>query len=793
MAVPRVAQGSFTGGMISRALWARTDLEKYAKGLKEAKNVFVHPAGGISNRAGLEFVAEVHDSARETRLIDFDFGIEQTYVLEFGHETMRVIRDGGIVLDGPSPYVLTTDYVETELFDLVTAQEADVMYIAHENHGPNKLGRLADDNWTLDALTFAPTMAAPTGLIVSPNYVLPRSGGTSNIQVRVTAVGSGGEESAVSGLQSTGDFYFDEPEGTYMKIEWTASPGAVLYRVYRVDSGPGLMAETPATEIELRGIGADNSRPPPGGADPGAPSTPTITTADVEFGRDITYVVSAVSEETGEESLPSSEVTTKNDLSYLGNKNILSWSAVAGAEYYRIYKKQSGSFGYIGTSDTTTFVDENVAPDTSSGPQVARNPFPAAGDYPRAVSFIDQRLAFASTGNNPQAVFLSQSANYENFGVSRPARASDAITLRIRARKVSEIRAILPMKGMIALTSGGEFTVTGGSDGYLTPSNPVVEHQSNWGASRLQPIMVGKSLIYALKYGGICRDMAYQFADDGYSGRDLTVFSRDLFEGKEFKAWAYAQSPYSIVWSIMDDGSLLSLTYVREHEVWAWTRHETDGVFESVCVIGEDGRDVPYFVVRRTIDGVQRRYIERMRDREVAAAEDGFFVDCGLTYDGVPTDTLTGLDHLEGETLVALADGNVVRDLVVSGGSVTLPREASLVHIGLPYEAEIETLELDLGTVQGYGSTLGRKKSVASLTVRVKDSRGMFAGPDRDRLVEWRQRQSEGWGEPIELFTGDVAFDTVSDWSEGAPIVIRQSDPLPMTILGVMPEIVVGG
>lgn len=693
MADLRTYQPSFTAGELSPALGARVDLAKFASGLKTAINVFVHAHGGVSNRAGTEFVSEVKASANHARLIDFQFNTEQSYILEFGDEYMRVFRDGGLVLSGGSPYELVTPYAEADVADLVYIQEADVMYICHPLYEVRKLSRLADNNWTLTVVTFTPGISYPSGVAAT-----------------------------------------------------------VL-----VNAGPG--------------------------------------------GENYSYKVAAVADN-GEESIASAPVTVFNNLDTAGNKNQVTWSALAGAGRYIVYKEDNGVYGYIGGTSGLSFDDENITPDLADTPQTGRNPFVGAGNYPRCGTFIEQRLALASTTNDPQAVWLSQSANYENFGYSQPSKASDAVTFRIKARQVNEIRSMLAMKGLMLLTSGAEWIVSGGSQSdAITPSAIKIDPQGYRGAATVQPIIVGNTVLFAQRSGGVVRDFSYEFAQDSFVGKDLTILARHLFENKNITAWGYAQAPNSVAWVVLDDGSLVSLTYMREHDVWAWTRHQSgpdnDAVFEDVVVVGEGNEDVPYFLVKRTIGGVSKRYIERLHTRVFGAIEDAFFVDCGLTYDGSAVTTIDGLDHLEGQSVVALADGNVVRDLTVTGGQITLNNAASKVHVGLPMVASLQTLNLDLGQVQGLGTVQGRMKSVSEVTLRVEDTRGIFVGPvDGDRtsekLVEYRQRSTEAWNEAIAVYTGDIRITPQWNWNTSGSMWVKQFDPLPMTILAIMPDVAIG-
>lgn len=805
MSVLRAYQPSFTAGVLSPALWARTDLAKYATGLKTALNLFVHPHGGVSNRAGTEFIAEVKASANNARLIPFQFNTAQSYELEFGDLYFRVIKNGGVVLSGGVPYECVTPYAHADLDDLVFVQEADVMYIVHPSYAPRKLSRLADNNWQLVVPTFAPAMTAPVGLTATAAYKF-RAGGTSSYTFKVTSVSAGGAESAASVVSVGVSFQWENDDGRFISLTWPAVTGAATYRVYRTGTQVGFVAETPGPSVEFPSgdVIGDGSAIPSVSA-PGSPAVPAAPTGVVKFGKQANYVVSAVSDDTGEESLPSVPATVMNDMGYKGNRNTLSWTAVAGAGRYVIYREDNGLYGYIGTTETTTFTDENIVADVADGPQEARNPFVGVGNYPRAVSFIEQRLGMFGTNIDPQAAWLSQSANYENFGVASPAKASDAVTFRIRSRQVNEIRAAISVKGLMLLTSGSEWIVSGGGNSdAITPSAIKIDNQGYRGAAKVQPVIVGNTVLFAQDRGCVIRDFSYEFAQDSFTGKDLTILARHLFENKAIKSWAFAQAPYSMIWVVLDDGSLVSLTYLKEHDIWAWTHHESgpgnDAVFECVSVVAEGKEDVPYFIVKRTIGGVSKRYIERLHSRAFDTVEDAFFVDCGLTYSGAAATVISGLDHLKGQSVVALANGNVVQNLVVSNtGTVTLPNAATKAHIGLPMTAALQTLDLDLGAVKGIGTVQGRKKSFDEVTLRVQDTRGIFLGPrdaardDPTALVEYKQRSTEAWNEAIGLYTGDIHITPHWDWSDGGNVWVKQFDPLPMTILALMPNVTIGG
>lgn len=798
MADLRAFQGSFTAGVLSPSLWARVDLAKYGSGLKSGTNLFIHAHGGASNRAGLEFLGEVKDSSKATRCIPFQFSATQSYILEFGDEYMRVWKDGGQIVSGASPYEISTPYAADDVADIVYIQEADVMYLCHVGYPVHKIGRLAEDNWTIGEVDFTPTTETVSGVMAGASYKFA-SGDRAWFEFYVTAVSASGAESARSNVaQAYHQHELDD--GRFIRLDWDAVPGAVSYNIYLGNRTSGMAATAFQNFIDFPpGDVGGSGETIPTVSEPGAPAVPTNAVGSIGFGDEISYVVSAVDEGTGEEGLPSVEVSTVNDLSYAGNYNSISWDEVAGADYYLVYKDYNGVFGYIGKTSDISFVDENITADVSDGPQTGRNPFTGSGNYPRCSTFVEQRLAFASTENDPQAIWLSQSASYENFGYASPAKASDAVTFRIKSKEINEIRSLISARGLLALSSSSEWSITGGTAAdAISPSAIDIDNQGYRGASKVQPLTIGRTVIFAQARGGVVRDFEYQFANDGYDGRDITIMARHYFEGRKIMSWAYAQAPSSIVWVILDTGRLLSLCYMKEHDVWAWTDHESAGaIFESVSVITEGENDVPYFVVKREINGSTVRYIERMDPRTFEDINDAFFVDSGLTYRGAAVTTISGLDHLEGEAVVALADGNVVRGLTVSGGSVTLPNAASVAHIGLPMVSMLQTLDLDLGSVNGLGTVQGRTKSVSEVTLRVERTRGIFIGPrdgDRDStdLVEYRQRSTEAWNEGIRLYTGDIRITPAWDWTNSGAVVVKQFDPLPMTILAIMPDVTIG-
>jgi hypothetical protein len=197
--------------------------------------------------------------------------------------------------------------------------------------------------------------------------------------------------------------------------------------------------------------------------------------------------------------------------------------------------------------------------------------------------------------------------------------------------------------------------------------------------------------------------------------------------------------------------------------------------------------------VKRVINGSTVRYIEQLQTRLFSDQQHAFFVDAGLTYSGSPATTISGLSHLEGKTVSILGDGAVMSQQVVSGGAVTLQNAASTVTIGLPFTSDIQTLPL---VAQMDGSfAQGRAKNINKVWLRVYRSGGIFAGPsfDADKLTEVKQRTTESYGSPPALRTDEVSVVVSPSWGNSAQICVRQTDPLPLTVISLTSEVVVGG
>lgn len=516
-------------------------------------------------------------------------------------------------------------------------------------------------------------------------------------------------------------------------------------------------------------------------------SSSTSETYEVIININYSYVVTSVKD--GIESNPSSEATCQNDLYTTGNRNTLTWDAVPDIDSYCVYKKQSGMFGFCGYTDTNSFTDENISPDMAQTPPIHKAVMAAENDYPSAVSYFEQRRVFAGTFNQPQKIWMTKSGTESDMSYSMPTRDDDRIEIRVAAREANSIRHIVPLSDLLLLTSSAEWKVNTLNSDALTASTISVAPQSYIGASDVQPVIVNNTLIYVAARGGHVREMGYAENSGGYTTGDISLRAPHLFDGFDIQDMAYTKAPYPIIWFISSNGKLLGNTYVPEQQINAWHWHDTDGEFESCAVVAEGKEDYLYVVVKREINGQQKRYIERLESRALADLAHAFLVDSGLTYRGAETKVIRGLDHLEGKIVSILADGAVQPQQTVINGEIHLQHSASVIHVGLPIIADIKTLPV-VGQIDNAYSK-GRHKNVNKVWLDVLSSSGIFIGPDEHALVEAKQRSNEPPGTPPSLKTGEIEIMANNQWNAYGQVLVRQTAPLPLSIISLTLEVAV--
>ena len=448
--------------------------------------------------------------------------------------------------------------------------------------------------------------------------------------------------------------------------------------------------------------------------------------------------------------------------------------------------------GYTsGTSVTATVEGIGVLPDNVVGAANAtkrwsEGAFSSVRGFPRAVAFYEERLYFAGTTHQPQTIFGSVTADFENH---TPGTEDDkAINVTIASDQVNVIKHMIQGRFLQILTSSAEFTMSGGTGTQpVTPTNVNVLRETTFGASSVRPVRAGSSTIMVQKGQTKVKEVTFNLDVDGLTGRDLTVLAEHLARvGLDDMTWQ--QEPELILWFVRSDGQLLGLSYDPQNNTIAWHKHILGGtgVVESIASIPSGSEDQVYLSVKRTINSVETRHIVYMKPIYFGAdVTDAFYVDSGLTYDGAATTTISGLDHLEGETVQILADGAAHADKVVSSGSITLDRSSSKVHIGYSYDSVVQTLRMEAGADDGISQ--GKIKRIHGVTVRFLDSVGAEVGPDANNLDRIPFRDSSmAMDEAVPMFDGDKEIFFPSGYDNDARVFVQQTQPLPMTILAIM-------
>ena len=513
------------------------------------------------------------------------------------------------------------------------------------------------------------------------------------------------------------------------------------------------------------------------------PNVDADNSGNAYFPQPASYVVSAINEDTGQESRASTSDSATNDLGLKRNYNTVTWAAVTGATLYAVYKSNNtGSYGYIGETSGLSFVDDNILPDLSDAPVVADNPFDGTGNYPGKVCFFEQRLFFGRTRNRPNAIFATRSADFENMDKARPLQPDDALSLAASSGKVNAITQLVPASNLLVLTTDSIFQVVGANDDYVSPSPPPkIRRQNGRGVSDLKALLIDAVTFFQPRIGTEVRALGFSFEIDGFSSNDMSVFSSHLFENNRIIDWAFAEEPMSIIWCVRDAGALLAFTWQQEQQVWGWTRQNIDGEVLTVCAVPELGEDRLYMLVKRTFNGVDRYFAERMASFKWTDFKDACYLDCAVTqvFDE-PTATIGKLFHLEGQEVWALADGFPVKGLTVENATVTLPDTASNVTVGLPMTALVETLPLNFNGPKG--ASQGTKQTTGLAHLNIVDTLGITAGRTDDLQEDVTTRDQESLGTQANLHTGLVRVQMEQAVRFETTVVIRQDNPLPLTL-----------
>jgi hypothetical protein len=475
---------------------------------------------------------------------------------------------------------------------------------------------------------------------------------------------------------------------------------------------------------------------------------------------------------------------------------------------------------YYGYCQITVFTDPShvnatvITPFSSSGgtPYWRLGLYSTTTGFPACGDLWQQRMLMAGVAADPDRIDGSVIADYGNF--TPGDTDSDPIDYTLGLSGVDAIHWIAHKRVAFAGTQGNVQKLFGpqGYDSPVTPSAVDVVEQVERGCFDLAPVRIVNGLVYVHALQRKVLELYYDFTQDLDTATELTARARHMTQGGLIDI-AYQQEPYSILWFARADGALIGCTYYREQQVIAWHQHFLGGggIVESICCIP----GVPplpnqlWLVVRRTINGVSRRYVEVMDDfNAVEGFTTGangaaigtpdaqlFFADSYAVYSGAPATVITGLGYLEGQAVLVMADGAFPgvdangNPFVVQGGQITLAVPASTVYVGLDYSQTSALMPMPIQTGAQGGTPVAQTKRIDKLTVGLYRSGNFYAGADSGHLdLEPIRKPEQLMDTPAPLFTGPYELPFNGDYGLEATILLQPNGAEPMTVLWMVPR-----
>jgi hypothetical protein len=831
-----LTQNSFNAGELSALILGRQDVAKYQSGLYVCLNSIPLVQGAWTRRPGFAYLHQCKHHDKLARVIPFQYSITQTYVLEFGEEYIRFFTSHGIltataqnitgitkanpavvtysgadtyangdrvyisgvvgmtqvnnrefivagVNTGANTFQLTdssganvnsssygtytsggtvaeiievvTEFQEAELADIRVVQSADTLYILHPDYPPQQLVRVSATSWTLSDLVFTD---GPYDSLNTTTTTLTPGAATNPATTNITAAADNG--SGAIRITSVAHGAVTDDWVLIASVGGTTEANGV-WKVTRID----------ADNIDLVGS--------------------TFTNAYTAGGTVQRYV-----------SITASAITGIN-----------SDTGFQTTDVGRLIRIREGStWGYceiVGRNSTTVvFVDVlSTLTDTTSKTDWRMGLWSDTTGWPRTGTFHDDRLFLAGAATYPQRLDGSKTGVYTNFSpsASNGDIANDnAVSFVLNSDDVNAIKWLhSDEKGLLTGTARGEWQVRPSSlTEAITPTNISAKPTTHYGSADVAPARAGKAVLFVQRAERKVREMAYVFEVDGFRAPDLTLLAEHITRPAITEV-ALQTQPQTILWGVRSDGVLLGMTYERDQDVVAWHRHELGGqsdsaglvvpVVESVAVVPapDATRDELYAVVQRYINGAERRYIEyQSKIWEVDdEQEDAFHVDCGWTVvNAVAASTVTGLWHLEGETVGVYIDGTSHPDVTITNGTATLERTGTIVTLGYFFESDGNTMPVEGGAADG--TAQGKTKRIHRVGFWLLDTLGLQFGPDEDNLTEIVVRQwGDAFGAATPLFTGVTRERFESDYDRLGQIYWRADGPFPATVLAVMPQL----
>jgi hypothetical protein len=633
-----------------------------------------------------------------------------------------------------------------------------------------------DTDFTFGPEQFSSAIAPPTGVTVSTFQLTgtvgsrTKTAATGNARgvYAVSSVDTEGKESIISyPHMSTNLFNFLDTAGL-AEISWTPVADARSYKVYR-----GIITEGELDISNRMGF-------------VGEVRTPAFTDNNV---------------------VPDYTQTYRTDFNPFANGAVLRIDITDGGSGYLQTEQPtitiSGGTGFVGypvirdgevvavlimapgRGFSTSSVVTIAPPATGTGATATvAEVTPASGNNPGTSTNFQQRSIYAGTPNLPLSFFASRQGAVRDFTTGEPPAATDAFTFSIEAEEAVPIRHILRVRnGVLLMHSLGIERLIGTQGNAINANSRQIENQAEIGVSRAVPARINDDIIFATPRGSSVISMGYTFYTNSYTPQDVSVLAAHLFgPGKEPLRFEWISEPDKLLWVLRADGRLLTLTYMKDQETFAWAQHETAGQVLDIISLRRPTRDVLYALVQRPF-GI---FLEKLADRDLSSLKNYVGSDCALSISyPVAQTTVSGLWHLEGQQVSILADGDALLTKTVVGGSVTLDNPARTFVVGLPYTCE--GLSLPLSDPEQIRE--GDKTRIIGLTISLLETRGLELGADPRAVFPMRDKGWEDWGAVTELRSDVAEVNLASVWKRGGQVIMRQRYPLPAHILGYAAQV----
>ena len=821
-------QSVMNKGELTPKLHARVDSPYYRLGLKKCRNFYPLVQGGITKRSGTRYVAEALASGRTTmfgRLVPFVFSESQAYVLDFGDNRLGFLYRGGPVETSPgNRYTITTPYDITELEGLAFVQSADIVYLVHPNHPIHKLERYGETDWRLTK--FTPKNGPWLDVNIKDNNALAQGLARPTISASSSASASEGSASSLLNKSPT-SFLRVNTASFYVQYQLSS---ALVCNGYEVKgSNPGwsdpsrYVASYPRKWRFLGSTDGTNwdvldSR---------------VAEADWYVAEERAYYFENktayryyrldIEARNGDKdfttigSLRLSFENVPGTLNFENTENVNSGDGFTADDIGRQIRWQ-GDDGYWRIFDITGVVDSQNVSGKWNGFWLWNSDvkaktwqlgaFSEYSGYPTTATIFQERLCFAGTKQQPRTVFMSTSGDYENFEIPDPLTDEAPITVTIAGAQQDRIEWLREAEQLLMVgTTDGIASLGGTEDAAVSATNIQQRKHTGFGtAPNIQPARVGAVLVFIGFHRTTVHELIYSAQNNGYDAPNMAVLADHIY-AKKVNDIVFSQTPHDQVFMGLDDGTVASMTYERAQEVVGNAVFEfPGGKVKSIAVIPELGRDALYLLMERTIDGRSKQYVERLeKPFDYGMDGDAWFLDSALQYEGPQEDVLTGLGHLEGETVRVygwddseLPSGEPLpiftEDYVVRNGQVDLTMPVTFAIVGLPFDAYAHTMPHVMDAADG--TTLGRAKRVDAISVHLLNSRAIQVRAGHDENREYAPPEevllrgfSDNMDSYVPLFTGHKNVPIDDTWESDGELEIRSVEPQPATILAVTSQV----